>query len=174
MAAGLLAEMRAQLGLSEEGQRDEAEISSGRAGKLDEAFENLQTSLEAQLRTQRSSDRPGEAVDRIVGLLASLSPEARALASVIGANGRHLTFDQFQRLLRKSPIGDAISELRDKGLLVPLEGLSITTGKPIPVYYFPSELTDIVRAALLLLPELDRDLQAFVVSELETIGYNLR
>jgi hypothetical protein len=172
IAAGLLAEMRAELGLSEDEQHDDASPSSpSRGEKLNEAFDNLKSSLEAQLRTQRSSDRPGEAVDRIMDLLASLTPEAQTLASVIGNNGYHITFDQFQRLLRKSPLGDALSDLRDKGLLVPLEGLS-GTGKPIPVYYFPSGLSDTVRAALLLLPETDPDLRSFIVSELETVGYN--
>jgi hypothetical protein len=171
IAAGLLAEMRAELGLSEDNPDAVTSTSSTSGGeKLDEAFENLKSSLEAQLRTQRGTDRPGEAVDRIVDLLRSLSAEARALATVIGRINYHITFDQFQRLLRKSPLGDALSELRDHGLLIPHEGLS-SAGKPIPVYYFPTGLVDTVRAALLLLPEIDRDLEALVISELEAVGY---
>ncbi len=172
IAKGLLAEMRAELGLPESEQRDDATPSNG-GEKLTEVFENLQNSLEAQLRTQRSSDRPSKALDYILDVLTGLSPEAKALASVIAENKYHLTFDQIQRLIGKSPLGDAVSELRDKGLLVPLEGLS-PTGKPIPVYYFPAGPSDVVRSALLLLPEIEPDLQAFVTSELEAVGYNVR
>jgi hypothetical protein len=172
IAAGLLAEMRAELGLSEAEQHDEQRVSSERGEQLDEAFENIRSSLEAQLRTQKRSDRPSEALDHVLELLRGLSLEARALANLIARN-RHLTFDQFQQLLKHSALKDAVSELREEGLLVPLEGVS-RTGKPIPVYYFPPGLSDIVRAATLLLPDMDDDLLAFVASELSKAGYQLR
>jgi hypothetical protein len=172
MAAGLLAEMRAQLGLSETGQRDSHQELSKRDEELDDALKGMRGALEAQLRTQKRSDRPSEVLDDVSKRLRSLTPEARALAALIGP-GRHLTFDQFQHLLKDSSLSDAVSELRDEGLLVPLEGYS-RIGKPIPVYYFPSGLSDIVRAALLLMPEVDAELRAFVAAELEGVGYKPR
>jgi hypothetical protein len=172
IAAGLLAEMRAELGLSETEQHDERHVSWERGEQLDDAFENIRSSLEAQLRTQTRSDRPSEALDQVLDILRGLSPQARALASLIASN-RHLTFDQFQQLLKHSELAEAISELRAEGLLVPLEGVS-RTGKAIPVYYFPPRLSDIVRAATLLLPEVADDLQKFVASELMKVGYQPR
>jgi len=171
MAAGLVAEMRAQLGLSDGDEHTQGEVASKRHDELDEAIKHMRSSLEAQLKVPKPSSRPSEALDEVMDRLRVLSPEARALATVI-AQGRHLTFAQVQKLMKDSMLNTVISELRDAGLLVALEGYS-STGKPTPVYYFPSGSSNTVRAALLMMPEVDDDLFALVISELNKVGYKL-
>jgi hypothetical protein len=90
---------------------------------------------------------------------------------VIASQGYHLNFDQFHALAERSPIAEALTELRDRGLLVPLTGVSNDGSKPVPVYYFPPSLSQTLRAALLLLPETPEDIERNMFVELSKVGY---
>jgi hypothetical protein len=168
IASGLLAELRAN---TEEqvGQNEDTDLQHGQ--NLTDLFKYLERSLEAQIRTQSRSERPSEALDHVVSLLNSLPLEARALARLIADRGSHLSFNQFQSLLKDSWLSEAVSELRDKGLLIPLSGVDPSKGKPIPVYYFPPTLSHALRAALLLLPDTPEDVETRILAELKRIGY---
>jgi len=172
IASGLLAEMRANLESAE--HLETTSSSPEHEEQLDDLFKNLESSLEAQLRTQGRSERPSESLERAMTLLANLSPEAKTIAYILASGGSHLTFDQVQALLKDSPIADAISELRDNGLLVPLSGLTMEDQKikHLPVYYFPPALSKALRAALLMPPEPSKDLIHAIFLELGKVGYS--
>lgn len=172
IADGLLAELRAELGITAPHYEEHEAPHTPRDEQLDEALKNLRRSLEFQLRTPKRANRPSQKLDEVLDGLRSLTPEARTIASILTDN-LHITFNQFQRLQKESPLGDAIIELRDQGFLIPLEGLSPQL-KPIPVYFFPPGVKDLVRAALLLLPEPDHEVRSFVESELKSVGYEVR
>lgn len=170
LAAGLMAELRDQLG-SSDGDVGNERMSSEPRQAVEEAMRGLRSSLEAQLRVPKASTRPSEALDDVMERLRALSPEARGLATFL-ANGRHLTSAEVKKLMKDSDLSAAISELRDSGLLVPLEGYS-STGKTIAVYYFPPAVSKTIRAALLMMPDLDDQLFGLVMSELKKVGYKI-
>jgi hypothetical protein len=74
MTSGLLAELLANAE-RHIGPQDSGSILAHEE-KLDDLFKYLGKSLEAQILTRNSSERPSEALDRVLGILNSLSPEA--------------------------------------------------------------------------------------------------
>lgn len=82
---------------------------------------------------------------------------------------RHLTRQEYNELMA-TPLAEALAELRDEGLLVPLQGYS-STGEERPVYHFPPPIADVMNSALQLLPENPEAVSKEVYPRLRKIGY---
>lgn len=166
IAAGIAAELRADLDqLSKtavSGQASPVDMK-----KLEEAIQSLQASIASQLNIPSPASRPSETFDRVMKLLGTLSPQAQTLAQAIERH--HLSMDEYRKLTR-GKIGDAIQELRENALLVPVIH-KIGEGKEVPCYYYPSSIAHIVRAALPLLPKAPQDAITSVQEELKAVGY---
>lgn len=168
IASGLSAELRAGLGLRDTPQSQGDSVQPEQIERLNDLLENLETSLEIQLDILSRSETSGETFEYVLDELGGLSTEALELARAVVRH--HLTLDQYRSLLSSSQLSGAIGELRASGLLVPLEGYS-REGNEILVYYFPSSLTDMIKAALQLLPEAQSDVQKAVQAELNAVNY---
>ena len=165
IASGLAAELRAELGL---GGSNEPSPQTDEIERLNDLLENLEISMEAQLTDRDYLETPGEALDYSVAKLRNLAPRPQALVQAIVS--LHLTREQYRRLLKSSVLSPAVADLRRNGLLVPLEGRG-EDGEEIPVYYFPPSLSEAIRTAILLLPDIPHEVQETVNAELRRVGY---
>ncbi len=164
LAAGIASELRAELNLHTE-KPHSAEQASLEA-KINDALRDLESTLTAQMRTEPVATRSGGAVARAEELLHSISPLARALASHLSAS--HLTRAQYVDL-SKGPLSEAISELRNAGLLVPLRAAG--PDKEYPVYYFPPQLAKPLRALISMMPIPSDEIRDLITVELKKIKY---
>jgi hypothetical protein len=168
IASGLSAELKAELGLHAPSEDQTPSAETEQNERLDDLLESLETSLALQMEILSHSGRQSEAFDFVLEELSELSPEAQELATMI--MGRHLTSAQYQSLVRNSQVSEAVKELRESGFLVPLEGYS-EDGDEMLVYFFPPSTTDLVRAALLLLPDASEEVHELIVTELQKVNY---
>jgi hypothetical protein len=168
IASGLSAELKAELGLHAPSEDQTPSAETEQNERLDDLLESLETSPALQMEILSHSGRQSEAFDFVLEELSELSPEAQELATMI--MGRHLTSAQYQSLVRNSQVSEAVKELRESGFLVPLEGYS-EDGDEMLVYFFPPSTTDLVRAALLLLPDASEEVHELIVTELQKVNY---
>lgn len=166
IAAGIASELRAELGMIPNETGKKSVVSTEQNSKMEQLFKTLEASLAAQLRTQNISSRPSEALNRITETLNNLTPSAQSLLRYIGRG--HLTLEEY-RTLRKGSLGEPLVELRESGLLIPV--VHKTSDGEVPCYYFPPSLSNLVRAAIPLLPKLPDDINKEVKSELTKVGY---
>lgn len=169
VAAGLAAEIRADLGIDDQDEAGEPASMDARLAALNESLDQLQSTLETQLRAPRWE--PGEEVQFWVEMVSELSDEAQAVARVIASVHSHITRDQMRRLQRDNGlVGEALTELRSDGFLVPLEGRDRERRKTV-VYFFPPDMMRAIRAALLMTPELDPVFEEDIMSTFQSVGY---
>jgi hypothetical protein len=166
LAAGIATELRAELEIGRD--KGHAVEETPLEAKLDGLIQRLEGTLAAQMRGEPSSERAGALVDHASDLLRSLSPTARTLASLI--SGFHLSRQQYLALA-KGALSDAIAELRAAGILVPLRGVG-PDGKQIPVYFYPPQLTKVLRAVIPLMPSPPEETLSLVANELKRIKYS--
>ncbi|HEY4216735.1 MAG TPA: hypothetical protein VGM67_06330 [Gemmatimonadaceae bacterium] len=166
IAAGIAAELKAELSpllsQSPNGPTPPAQVEQ----KIDQLLRAVEGSMAAQLRAQSAAERPGEALDRLIVTLSTLSPEARALVDAMRSS--HIDLAEYRRLAT-GPLRMPLEELRQSGLLIPVQHRH--DGKDVPCYFFPPGIVSLVRAAIPLLPRTSSDLRALVRSELKRVGY---
>ncbi len=161
IAAGLAAEIRADLGLTESESQGQ-QPTGDQLVELNQAVDQLRETVEAQLHA--TAGTPSDEVQFWVNLVEGLSSGAKVLA--LAVQRAHITRNQLRRLQRDPEIGQAASELRRAGLLVPLEGFD-RERKETVVYWFPPGKVRYVRAALTLLPEPPPVLKELVQTKLD-------
>jgi hypothetical protein len=137
LASGLAEEARAEIGLRDGPDSLNRGGADEKLEKIEEVLQNLQQSVAAQFRNLGGRAGRAQTVDRFVGKLQNLSPESRALLSII-VDGRHLDRKQYQRLSR-SATGPSLRELRREGLLVPLSGRDRDRGARLLVASRPEQ-----------------------------------
>jgi hypothetical protein len=142
--------------------------SAAKSAHIEEVVENLEQSLEALLERMREPTRPRDALEAVLNNVSSLSSEAQALLKVMYQ--QHLSRNQYQSLLKSPFAGPALIELRRRGLITPVQGQS-NNGKPIPCYYFPSDMGKALRAAIQLLPPLPDSIEERMRKDLTATGY---
>jgi hypothetical protein len=163
IASGLAEEARADLGLNGEGSDLPNEgVTPTQVQKIERVLENLEQSLEAQLKNFHPRRGKTGLIDQLLERLDDLSPEALALLTII-ASSHHLERKQYQRLAKNPSLAKAIRELRKEGFLVPLSG--------VPVYWLPPSMGKQIKAATLLMPEQDPNTNTEVRKELARIEY---
>ncbi len=96
MVSGLIAEIRAKLGITEKEENSQTAIEQPTA-KVNELLENLGTSLEAQIKTRNRAERPSEALEFVLSIVNILSPDARALAHIVASREVILPLIKFRR-----------------------------------------------------------------------------
>lgn len=192
IAAGLAAELRAELLGSGEQSDDEPQQSDvpaeageveasggangtsarerpadqGRDQQLDriEQLDRAIRRLENSLEAQLRPDG-GTAVDP-VSLMRSLSPVALGLLRALAEHQAHLERDEYIKLRRQFPFRGALNELREAGLVVPLAG-----GGDEPVYWIPGRALGVVGAGLLTVPPEPLEIKNRVRRALIAVGY---
>jgi hypothetical protein len=164
IAAGTAAELREEF----KTLRETSDPSSQRAigDRLNRILERLEQLLAAQIRTEMLPGQPGTLVDQALKIFDGLSPDAKAL--IIELSRYHITRKEYEQLLG-GPIGNALSELRLAGVLVPLTGRE--SGHGVPVYWFPSRLAPMLRTATSLTTPPPDSVRSRVRAELERVGY---
>jgi hypothetical protein len=169
IAAGTAAELREDLreDIRMLSEKPDASNQNNLEKSLNEGLQRFQESLVAQIRTELLPRKRGTLVDQAWKILDGLSGEAKALAVEIASY--HLTRKQYKRLLA-GPLSTAISELRHAGILVPLTGQD-KAGQEIPVYWFPSRLSQAVSTAIPLITIPSSAARDQVKAELERVGY---
>ncbi|MCW2753749.1 MAG: hypothetical protein JWQ32_1160 [Marmoricola sp.] len=141
IAAGVAAELRAELAPS--GTPNDAEAIR----RLDSAVRRMERTMRAQLSSSAPEPvRPSSRVDRLQHDLASLSPEALELVRQMASVGKHLTREQYLNL-RTGPLDQALRQLRGRGIIGPLKGLT-EQDEEIPVYFFSPTVYRYVRPLL--------------------------
>jgi uncharacterized coiled-coil protein SlyX len=160
LAAGIAAEIRSEFETNRDSEGESA--ASNRIEALEQSLIRLEKTIQ---NLNEVPIRVSKSVDRLLGKLRELSPEARQL--MYSLRHCHLTKDQYRKLsLSNSVLEPAINELRDKALLVPLESRE----KEL-VYFFPGGLVKFVEPAMLLLPPSTSEIIELVSSELKKVGY---
>jgi len=167
VAAGIAAELRAEFGRPEPKEKGTRPAEHAQ-DRIEEIIKAVEGTLTAQQRAQAATERPGQALEKLLTVLTSLSPQAQALISLI--RWYHLEQEQYRKL-REGPLGGALDELRTTGLIVPVSHK--LGGKERPCYYFLPALAGLIRAALPLVPRQPDAVVTSVRQELERVGYNL-
>jgi hypothetical protein len=168
IVSGLAAELKAELNNNQDGKPEAQTTPQEQIDKLNGLLVSLEQSLESQLEAQSSLSSKGTSTDKVLNNLSSLSPHAQALARAILP--RHLSLNEYRKLVRSPKLSEVITELRTHGLIVPLKGVG-DDGKKEPVYYYPPSLAKPVRTAFLLVPKQDAEIQELITDELKRIGY---
>jgi hypothetical protein len=166
VAAGIAAELRSELTALNAGNGKQNGQSESRIDHLEEYLKSLEASLKAQLRTAHADARPSAKFEGVLETVRKLSEPTYALLRAIAK--RHLTEIQY-RSLSKTKYGVALRELREAGLLAPVVGKGIRG--PELCYYFPPEISKIVRAVLEISPEPPEEVQRKVALELLQVKY---
>lgn len=163
IAAGVAAELRAELQGVSAGASDVAAVEA----RINDTLQRLESTLAAQIRTEASADTASVIIDQALAIIKNLTPEARALLREITQG--HLTRRQYSALV-KGPLAKAVRELRDAGVLVPLQGVD-EEGSEIPVYYFPARMANAIRAVIQVIGAAPPHVIEVVKRELERVGY---
>ncbi len=144
--------------------------SSAAVAKLKERYEKVLGLWEKTLENQILST-PGrgrtQGVFARYKTLSRLSEIAQELTSQISRY--HLTRRQYKALINSS-LGPSVKELRDAGLLMPLEGRD--ENKSTLVYWFPPSTSASIRQALLALPSRSSEIRNAVKEGLHAAGYD--
>ncbi len=156
-------------GLSEELQRDVAQMLSDQEGRIEGVFVRFEQRVASMMTTQRETAKaPLSRLDYLIR--NELTPIARGFIKQI-VRGRHLTREQYEVLIRTS-YAPAIEELRRNGLLVPLRGHN-GAGENIPVYWLPPNTKRTVASIVRELPDENAgEIEALRTTLLE-VGYAL-
>lgn len=163
IAAGVAAELRADLGPSGPDQPDRLAVE-----RLDSAVDRIERTLQAQLSTSTSGRTTAERLDALMRRVADLSPPAREVMRVMIEVGRHLTRQQFMEL-RQTPTGEAVQELRRASVIGPLR--SRAEGTDEPVYYFAPSTSEYVPAVVALQSAATQAVSKTVRDDLRRVGY---
>lgn len=177
VAAGLAAEIRAELGIGEVGdgapdgepgtQVPEGYVTTAEQGdRLEQALAQLRDTIETQLLATREG--PADEVQFWLEKLSDLPESAQVVARAVSPS--HITADQWRELRRTRVPGRGLLELRRRGILIPLEGVK-RDGTDTLVYWFPPTASRAIRAAVLLLPEPDPGTLSYVQRRLAAVGY---
>jgi hypothetical protein len=110
LASGLASEARAELGLTGD-ESPPVSLSQETAQRIERVLDTLEQSVAAQLKNSYADPSVG-VVDRLVGKIKRMAPEAHALLSVV-AGSKHIDRKQYQGL-RKSSLKGAVRELRNE------------------------------------------------------------
>jgi len=163
VATGITTELRSELEKDATGQR----LSSPEiAARIEQALGQLEKTIENQLQVRR----PREVSDDVLGwydTLSRLSDFARELAVQISRH--HLAKNEYERI-RQMPLGPALDELREKGILVPLSGPE----KELVYWFPPGESHRAIRPALRMLQRSSSDVRERVSEVLDAAGYKQR
>lgn len=128
IASGVAAELRAELSSIKDDQSVIDEIN--------QALARLEETIEAQLESNPPRSRRAE-TDALYNTLESLSPYALALLAELVRN-KHLTAKQYKDLAN-GPLANALAELRNSALLIPLAGFDEDL-EEIPVYWLSPDI----------------------------------
>ena len=162
IAAGVAAELRAELESGSTGSDDEIK-------RLNRAVARMERTMQAQLHSApaaRSSARTRFA--RLQTEIDELSPVTRELLKQLAQHG-HLERGEY-RSLQTTSLKDAIRELRDRGLITPLSGHGEDGGET-PVYWFSPSLHQMIKPALDVSDPVPRHVQSRVKKVLQSVGY---
>lgn len=163
VAAGVVAELRSDLAsLTKQVNTPDEEAN------IKALLKRLETTLSAHIMAEVRADGPAVSLEHAMGMIGPLSPLAKALATEIIPC--HLTRKQY-RALATGPIGSAVAELRESGVLVPVVGYN-EEDKEIPVYYFPSTLAKTLKAVLPTMSPPHEEVRRTARNELERVGYS--
>jgi hypothetical protein len=169
IASGLREEAMAEIGANESHPEGAMQTTSELITKFEQVLKNLEQTLATQLKNAKLQGAGGRGVDILTERIAALSPSAQALLNYL-SHSIHLTRRQYLKL-SKSPVArDAVRELRDVGLLVPLSGTDLE-GKEVPVYWLPGRTAARVRAAIQLVPSIPKEIMNTTAEELRKIDY---
>ena len=113
IAAGVASELRAELGLIHNDADNQPIAGRDQSQRLEQILKSLEQTLAAQLSAQTMSDRPSQTLDRIFAKVGAMSPTAQDLLRSISRY--HLSLSEYRALV-KSPLKDALSELRASGV----------------------------------------------------------
>lgn len=168
IASGLASEVRSEIAFSGKDAITGEDTVARLSGRIEVALAKLQTAIEGQLKTQERIVQPA-AILRKLGVLEGLSPLAQELARALLAGG-HVSQSEYNSL-EPGVLNKPVSELREAGLLIPLQGHDDTEGKL--VYWFPPGLSKTLRSAFRLLPPASSSVRNLVKSELTRINYKV-
>jgi hypothetical protein len=164
VASGLTAELKSEI----EEETDPNEKVS--PAELKERYEKVmglwEKALENQILSTRSRGRSQEVFAQYK-TLSKLSDVAQEMVSQI--RRYHLSRRQY-KALTSSNLGPAMKELRDAGLLMPLQGND--QNEPALVYWFPPSTSASIRQALLALPPKSSEIKNAVKEALHAVGYD--
>lgn len=132
VAAGLADELRVEL----------ARTFTKHGTKMETVFSSFEAHLAMAMKSLTSVQRADPLRLASDVTKKKLSPEAQAL--LVAVSDTHLTARQYRSLLDDNKFGVALGELRAVGFLIPLAGRD-EKGDKIPVYWFPPELSGLLR-----------------------------
>jgi hypothetical protein len=166
IAGGIAAELRDELSKLASNVGASEGTSKAKFEEIESYLKNLEATLSAQLRAARVDVRPGAKIDEVINSVRNLSPTAYAILKAI--ERKHLSRAQYQKLT-EGPLGSAILELRQAGLLAP--AVHKTSSGPEPCYYYPSEIASAVRAVIEISGSPHSSAERQVRTELSRVGY---
>jgi len=167
VAQGIAAELRDELRLAAiETTSADTVDRPPKEERIGAVVNSLENSLEGLLR-QKDGGLHSE-LDALVNSISSLSPEAQALLQLI--RPKHVTREQYRRLMSTENLRRPVMELRGKGLIIPVQPHK-GTGDSSPSYYYPPWLAQSLRRAFPLAPEIPNEVEEAVRADLKAAGY---
>jgi hypothetical protein len=165
ISSGIASEVRSELMEGAQGEGSGPKIE-----RLEQALQELQETVAAQLRNRSISQRRSESLlDSLAETVGDLPVEAKALLFIL-IRGMHLDRKQYRTAQQNSVLKIPVRALRRSGLLVPLEGFGDGDERE-PVYHLAPKLVRRLKIAAQLAGEVPRDVLESVSAALKAIGY---
>jgi hypothetical protein len=155
---------RVTAGLSSELKGDLQQALAAQQSYIENTMRRFEGYLASYVQTEESVDRSNDPVQRIVETAnEKLSPAAWSL--LVAISHRHLTSAQFKKMSAFEGTKQAIDELRQNGLLVP-----VRSAHGQVVYWYPPDMARHILKAARIIPQ-DTEAKLKVEGKLEDAGY---